>query len=97
MNISNEAVEAAARAMAILDDNDGCFLEVDAWKAMEDWERDAHPENYPGMSIEDCAYWIRVAKAGLEAAAPHLMAAAWEQGREDGYHHRPNPYKETGV
>ena len=79
MNIPDEAVEAAARAMAILDDYDGCFLEVDAWKALEDWERDAHPENYPGMAIEDCAYWLKVAKAGMDAAAPHLMAAALDE------------------
>jgi hypothetical protein len=31
-------------------------------------------------------------RATLEAAAPYLMSVAWEQGREDGYHHRPNPY-----
>jgi hypothetical protein len=34
-------------------------------------------------------------RQALEAAAPYLVAAAWEQGRVDGYHHRPNPYKET--
>jgi hypothetical protein len=36
------------------------------------------------------------ARLALEAAAPHLMAEAWERGRVDGYHHRPNPYKEAG-
>jgi hypothetical protein len=34
-------------------------------------------------------------RAALEAAAPHMQSAAWELGVEDGYHHRPNPYKEN--
>ena len=36
-----------------------------------------------------------LARASLEAAAPHLQSAAWERGVEDGYHHRPNPYRKT--
>jgi hypothetical protein len=72
--IPDEAVEAAARAIAILDDHDGCFLEVDAWNAQEEWEREAHPESYPGSAVEGCAYWLARAHASLEAAAPHLMA-----------------------
>jgi hypothetical protein len=50
-------------------------------------------------------------RATLEAALPHLLshdamvnretkreelAQAWERGREDGYHHRPNPYRSAG-
>lgn len=80
------AIEAAARAMAILDDHDGCFLEVDAWHALEEWEREAHPESYPGSDIEDCAYWLEKARAALEAAAPHLMAQAWNEGFTDAYY-----------
>ena len=38
--------------------------------------------------------WDAYARAALEAAAPYLQSAAWERGVEDGYHHRPNPYKE---
>ena len=30
-------------------------------------------------------YFRRNARSALEAAAPHLMAAAWEEGRIDGY------------
>jgi ribosomal protein L22 len=40
--------------------------------------------------------YISDAIAALAAAAPQLIAEAWERGREDCYHHRPNPYKETG-
>lgn len=32
----------------------------------------------------------------LEAELEQARIEAWEQGRVDGYHHRPNPYKETG-
>lgn len=42
---------------------------------------------------ENAGYMARLA---LEAAAPNLMGAAWDEGREDGYHNRPNPYKEAG-
>jgi len=73
--IPEDAVEAAARSMAILDDHDGCFLEVDAWNAQEEWEREAHPESYPGSAIEDCAYWLAKARAALEAAVPHMLAS----------------------
>jgi len=72
--IPEAAVEAAARGMAILDDHDGCFLEVDAWNAQEEWEREAHPDSYPGSAIEDCAYWLARSRAALEAALPHLRA-----------------------
>lgn len=58
--------------MAILDDHDGCFLEVDAWNAQEEWEREAYPCNYPGSAVEDCAYWIEKARAAVEAAVPHI-------------------------
>jgi hypothetical protein len=57
--------------------------------------------NLRGRAWDECDdelrnHFRRDARAALEAAAPHIMAAAWERGREDGYHHRPNPYKETG-
>lgn len=78
MTISNEAIEAAARAMAILKDEDGCFLEVDAWNAREEWEREAHPESYPGADIEDCDYWLDRARAALEAAAGIIRAQVLE-------------------
>jgi hypothetical protein len=33
-------------------------------------------------------YWMERARAALEAAAPHLMAAAFEQGQKSGMRHR---------
>jgi hypothetical protein len=32
---------------------------------------------------------------GKSPSNPYLEAA-WERGREDGYHHKPNPYTEAG-
>jgi hypothetical protein len=72
MKITDEAVDIAARAMAILDEYDGCFLELDSWNALEDWEREAHPESEPDE--EECNYWRKIARAGLEAASGHLPA-----------------------
>lgn len=95
--IPEAAVEAAARGMAIHDDDDGCFLEVDAWNEYEEWEREAYPENYPGSSIEDCAYWIAKARAALKAAAPHMLVGVWDEGYTTGNAHNErrddNPYR----
>jgi hypothetical protein len=41
-------------------------------------------------------------RAALEAAAPHLMAVAWDEGHEEGYEagrdrgtpEQPNPYRD---
>ena len=60
--------------MALLDGADGCFLEVDAWNDQERWERETHPDSYPGSAIEDCAYWLAKSRAALEAASPYLTA-----------------------
>lgn len=54
---------------------------------------EAAVEQLDAMGVSVSKKYMR---AALEEAAPHLMAAAWEEGREDGYHHRPNPYKEAG-
>jgi hypothetical protein len=63
MNISDEAVEAAARA---------------------------YTHAAPYLSAENA---IREA---LEAAAPHLMAEAWEQGWDaEGW--QANPYRSAGA
>lgn len=58
MNISDEAVEAAAKATY---SSDG----LNAW-TLEDVSTHNH--------------YRRKARASLEAAAPHLMAQAWDEG-----------------
>ena len=85
MTISDEAVEAAAAAM---------------------WEKRPMQRTNDGapLPLGEAKYYQRVryldqASAALEAAAPYLMADAWEQGREDGLwsdmetHPEPNPYR----
>ena len=75
--ISDEAVEAAARALA-----------VQAWR---DWE-------YVPDGLRRA--FLRDAKITLEAAAPYMLAEAWEQGRDAEFQRSvmkrqadPNPYR----
>lgn len=72
MSYEAKAVEAAARAMAILNDVDGCFLELDAWEAMEGWEQDAYPDSHP--DDESLEYWRELARVAVAAATPQLFA-----------------------
>jgi hypothetical protein len=82
MSISKEAIEAAARAWAIHDETDGCFERVDEWEALEDWEREAHPDEYPGSDYEDCGDYRERAIAALTSVAPHIQAAALRDAAE---------------
>jgi hypothetical protein len=82
VTISNEAIEAAARAWAIHDETDGCFERVDEWEALEDWEREAYPDEYPGSDYEDCGDYRERAIAALTSAAPHIQAAALRDAAE---------------
>lgn len=74
--VTPEAIEAAARAWAIHRETDGCFERVDAWEALEEWEREAHPDEYPESDYEDCATYRSFATAALTAAAPFIAAQA---------------------
>ena len=71
---NHPAVEAAARAAAIHGDYDGCFERVDQWNAQEDWEKEAHPDEYPETDIEDCEWWTSRILPALHAAIPHLTS-----------------------
>lgn len=66
--IGDPRIEAAARAWAIHDETDGCFERVDAWGVLEDWEREAYPDEYPGSDYEDCANYRERAASALAAA-----------------------------
>lgn len=59
-------VLAAAKAMALEGEDDGCFERLAECEAMEPREKDAHGD--PGGIEEDCQYWISKAAAGLAAA-----------------------------
>ena len=93
MNIPEEAIEAAARAMH-----------------PEVWDKALFVREYGEMAgrvhmRRAQKEWLGIARAALEAAAPLLMAQAWDEGRAHGavwpYGHRglatdDNPYrKET--
>lgn len=70
--VSDEAVEAMARAAAIHDDYDGCFERVDEWEAAGEEYRDAYPGERPDSDYEDCEWWRSRVRAGLPAALPFL-------------------------
>ncbi len=55
--------EKTARTLAMVDDYDGCFERVDQWNALEQWERDAYPDEEPHSDREDCEFWLRRADA----------------------------------
>lgn len=74
VELTPEATEAAARALAHTFGADDCFERVDEWEALEDWEREAHPDERPGFDYEDCSNYRRSATAALTAAYP-IMAA----------------------
>jgi hypothetical protein len=58
------------------------------------WRTNQHDDEWVGEFPEYIDFLRSEARYVLEAAAPHLQSAAWVRGVEDGYHHRPNPYKE---
>lgn len=65
---SDEAVERAARAAAILGDYDGCFERIDEWNALQQWERDAHPDEEPLTEREDAEFWTSRSRVAILAA-----------------------------
>ena len=65
-----------------------------AWYAFHDY----HATRSPANNLE-------AMRAALEAAAPCMMAGAWDEGREEGYEagrdrgakEQPNPYRPTNA
>lgn len=58
--------EQIARKLAMTDDYDGCFERIDAWESLEQWERDAQPQDEPATDREDAEFWLRRADAVAE-------------------------------
>lgn len=63
------AREELAAVLAMTGDYDGCFERVAEWEALEQWERDADPENEPHSDREDCEWWLKRADALLASLA----------------------------
>ena len=66
------------------------------------FDQDKGEVSWGEVSDEIRNYYRYEARKILEAAAPHLMAAAWEEGRVDGrdeersgYENADNPYRIT--
>ncbi len=57
---SEEDIWRAAEAMALVDEDDGCFEDVREWEAMEVWEQEAH--GYPSNDYEQRDWWLKRAR-----------------------------------
>lgn len=67
---SDALVDRMAEAAALYEDHDGCFERIRDWEALEEWEREAHPDNHPGSDYEDAAVWRGRIRAAWDAAHP---------------------------
>lgn len=76
----NEAIDRdkLGEVIASVDDHDGCHARVREWEALEQWEKDAHPDEEPFSDREDVAYWNRRA----DAVIAHLALSAQEAATE---------------
>lgn len=79
--VTDEAVEAAARAMALVDNDDGCFERLDLWNATapEDRWQIEEPQSY---DEEATHWWRKRARAALAAAPVSLEAVKAETTTE---------------
>lgn len=66
-NPSDTDIDRAAEAAALLDDHDGCFERVREWEALEPWEREAQPGEYPHDDYESVQWWTKRTRAMLDA------------------------------
>lgn len=63
-----EQVDRVAEAIAKAADADYWTDEIAEWECAEEWEREAHPDEYPGMAYEDREQFRTQARAALAAA-----------------------------
>lgn len=66
--ITDAQVDRVAEAIARVADADYWTTEISEWEGSEDWEREAHPDNYPDGAYEDREWYRKQARAALEAA-----------------------------
>lgn len=71
--------EQIARAMALVDDYDGCFERIDEWNALDQWERDAQPQEEPASDYEDAEWWRKRADAVMPLVSDALVAVEAER------------------
>ena len=61
--------ERIAEALAVAMDADYWVGEIRHWEALEGWERNAYPDEYPGMAYEDRNNYRTAADAVLAVLA----------------------------
>jgi len=97
MNISDEAVEAVAKYLGERFFWDSPLLSEVAREVLDAAAPIllSHEREQTRLAHIDAVVNAQTVDR-LEAELEHARIEAWERGREDGYHHRPNPYKEAG-
>lgn len=70
--------DVVAVAIAKAADGDYWKDEIREWEESEDWEREAHPDNYPSTAYEDRDWWRKQADAAI--AALRVPVGEGEQG-----------------
>ena len=78
--------ESLGEILALVDDHDGCHARVREWEGLEQWEKDAHPDEEPCTDREDAEWWNRRADAVIAhlAARPATGTGTVECGTCDG-------------
>ncbi|MGW9020674.1 hypothetical protein ACWGOE_04220 [Leucobacter chromiiresistens] len=72
---TEEQIEAAARAMAMVEEYDGCFERISAWENSTQAERDCgEVEDVSSADYEDAEWWRKRARAALSASASADLA-----------------------
>jgi hypothetical protein len=84
-----DEVDRVAAAIAQAAGGDYWVDEIAQWQGTEQWERDAHPENYPGSAYEDREWYRKQARAAIAAGyskqhpptvTDKMVEAAWVAG-----------------
>ncbi|MBW9118869.1 hypothetical protein JNB63_02055 [Microbacterium trichothecenolyticum] len=68
-SVADATIDRVAEAIARTADADYWTTEIAEWEGSEEWEREAHPDNYPAGAYEDREWYRKQARAALEAAA----------------------------
>ena len=64
--MSDELRDRIAEAIARAQDADYWTDDIARWERSEEWEREAHPDEYPGMAYEDRDDYRTAAQAVID-------------------------------
>lgn len=59
--MSNDLRSKVAFSLAVSQNADYFYDMIDEWETMEDWEKEAYPDEYPDMAYEDLNQFLEYA------------------------------------